>query len=144
MAHAFQVTFDCRDPNGMSTFWAALLHYELQPPPAGFDSWDAFLDSINVPATERDKLSAVTDPDGKGARLLFQKVPEGKAVKNRVHLDVNVSGGFGVPVPERKAAVEAEVRRAMGLGATVVARHEADREYWVTMQDPEGNEFCLQ
>ena len=144
MGFAFQVTFDCRDPDGMSSFWAALLHYQLQPPPDGYDTWDAFLDSIGMPQEERGKLSAVTDPDGRGARLLFQKVPEAKAVKNRVHLDVNVGGGFGVAMPERKVTVEAEVQRAIGLGATLVDRHDTGHEYWVTLRDPEGNEFCLQ
>jgi predicted enzyme related to lactoylglutathione lyase len=71
-------------------------------------------------------------------------VPEGKVAKNRVHLDLNVGGGHGTPLEDRKKAVDAQVDRLRGEGATVVRPVEQHDEYWVVMQDPEGNEFCLQ
>src|SRR5205085_997876 len=101
MATQVQVTFDCVDPQGLGRFWATTLGYIEQPPPEGFDSWDAFLDSIAMPADERDRAYAVVDPDGTGPRLYFQKVPEDKTAKNRVHLDVNAGGPAGTPVEER-------------------------------------------
>jgi hypothetical protein len=86
----------------------------------------------------------VVDPDGKGPRIYFQQVPEPKSVKNRVHLDVNVGGGHGTALEERRPHVDAEVERLVGLGATRQDPMEQRGEYWVVMRDPEGNEFCLQ
>ena len=84
----------------------------------------------------------MVDPDGAGPRLFFQKVPEAKVAKNRVHLDVNV--GAGLEGEERTARVNAEAERAAGLGATVQRVAQERGEFWVVMQDPDGNEFCLQ
>ena len=117
MAIPIQVTFDCADPDKLARFWAEALDYILQPPPDGFDSWDAFLESIGVPEDERDTASAVVDPDGQGPRLLFQVVPEGKSAKNRVHLDVNVGGGRrgpggGAASPSRRQSPGARRRRS--------------------------------
>jgi hypothetical protein len=88
--------------------------------------------------------SAIVDPEGHGPRLYFQRVPEPKVVKNRVHLDLNVSGGRHVPLAERRVHVNAEVERLRGVGATELRPVEEHGEYWVVMADPEGNEFCLQ
>ena len=76
--------------------------------------------------------------------MFFQKVPEGK-VANGMHLDLNVGGGHGVPIEERRQRVDAEVARLKSLGATD-ERGSIERlgEYWVRMNDPEGNEFCVQ
>jgi catechol 2,3-dioxygenase-like lactoylglutathione lyase family enzyme len=144
MAHTFQVTFDCADPDRLARFWAAVLGYKLQDPPAGFDSWPAFLTSIGVPEDQWNSASAIVDPDGKGARIFFQQVPEPKTSKNRVHLDVAVSGGLSAPLEERRQQVAAAVERVKALGATLVGTKEVRGEYWAVMQDPEGNELCLQ
>jgi catechol 2,3-dioxygenase-like lactoylglutathione lyase family enzyme len=144
MATQVQVTFDCADPAGLSTFWAAALGYRLQDPPEGFATWEAFLTDLGVPEDEWNSASAVVDPDGEGPRLYFQRVPEPKAAKNRVHLDLNVGGPLGTPLDERKAAVDREVKRTIDLGAAVVREVEERGEFWVVMRDPEGNEFCLQ
>src|SRR5688572_16258780 len=101
MAVAIQVTFDCVDADRMAEFWAIALDYQLQPPPPGFDSWDAWLEEMNIP-NDPGAVSAVVDPDGKGPRLLFQRVPEPKQTKNRVHLDVNAGGGREVAEDERR------------------------------------------
>ncbi len=144
MAVPIQVTFDCADPEALAKFWADVLDYILQPPPPGFASWDGFLDSIGVPDDQRDTMSAVVDPAGSGPRLLFQKVPEGKTAKNRVHLDVNVGGGRDAAVHERRARVDAKADALGARGATELRRADLNGEYWIVMQDPEGNEFCLQ
>jgi hypothetical protein len=70
---------------------------------------------------------------GLGRRLLFQRVPEAKTVKNRLHLDLH-------PGPERR---EAEVERLTELGAGVLRRVSEPAGVWVVMADPEGNEFCV-
>jgi hypothetical protein len=86
----------------------------------------------------------VVDPDGKGPRIYLQRVPEPKTVKNRVHLDLNISGGPSAgTLEERRARVDAEVERLLGLGATRQRAAEELGQYWVVMQDPEGNEFCV-
>jgi hypothetical protein len=144
MSVGFQVTFDCAEPAGLGTFWATALGYVEQPPPPGFDSWDDFLDSIAVPDDERDGMYAVVDPDGDRPRLLFQRVPEGKSAKNRMHLDVNVGGGRDVSIEERKPVIQAKIDELVPLGAKVLRHQEENGEYWVVLQDPEGNEFCLQ
>lgn len=144
MAIGVQVTFDCANPDKLASFWAELLRYEKQRPPDGFATWDAFLHSQGVPESEWDAFSAIIDPKGKGPRLFFQRVPEPKTVKNRVHLDVNVGGPPGTPEEERRRTVGSEVERAKSLGATEVRKFDDPGEYWIVMQDPEGNEFCLQ
>jgi hypothetical protein len=144
MATSIQITFDCADPDRLATFWAAALGYEKQAPPPGYASWPEFLAAQGVPEDQWGSASAVVDPAGVGPRLFFQRVPEPKAVKNRVHLDVNVGGGGGTPLEERQARVNATAHRLTRLGATRVEDRHQLGEYWVVMQDPEGNEFCLQ
>jgi hypothetical protein len=68
-------------------------------------------------------------------------VPEPKTVKNRVHLDLNIGGGHGTPPEEGRRRVDAEVERLLAAGATRRAVIDQDGEYFVTMEDPEGNEF---
>lgn len=144
MTTPFQVVFDCAEPARLAEFWAIALGYQVQSPPDGFDSWEAFLTSIGVPESEWDKASAVVDPAGVSPRVYFQKVPEGKSVKNRVHLDVNAGGGRETPDEERRTHVAAKVDQLLAAGATVVREFEENDEHWVVMQDPEGNEFCVQ
>ncbi|MFC3996611.1 VOC family protein [Nocardiopsis sediminis] len=136
------MTFDARDPEALGRFWAELLGYRPDPPPEGFDTWDAALDAFGVPPERRDSAFAVSDPDGAGPRLFLQKVPEPKTEKNRVHLDVNVAAGLARD--ERRVRVAEHVQRALRLGATHVREVDEPLGYAVVMLDPEGNEFCLQ
>jgi Glyoxalase-like domain len=145
VATSFQVTFDAHDPRRLGDFWAAVLGYVDQPPPGDFPTWEAFLDARGVPEAERDRAWSVVDPDGVGPRLFFQRVPEGKTAKNRMHLDVACSGGLGVPAEERRQRVEARAAELVELGARRVRGPvEEMGSLWIVMQDPEGNEFCLQ
>lgn len=143
MAREVQVTFDCADPGALAEFWAEVLGYVVQPPPEGFASWDEALDAWGVPADQRNDRSAVVDPEGRGPRVYLQKVPEGKVVKNRLHLDVRAAPGL--EGEERMAALEAECERLTALGAARVLRTEPGGigSGHIVMQDPEGNEFCL-
>jgi hypothetical protein len=144
VAVAIQVTMDCADPRVLTDFWADALGYVEQPPPEGFASWPEALAAWGVPESDWNARSAIVDPDERGPRLFFQRVPERKSVKNRVHLDVNVGGGAGTPLEERRVRVAGAVERLTGRGATVVKHFDERDEHWVVMQDPEGNEFCLQ
>ena len=144
MSIPIQVAFDCADPERLAHFWADLLGYQLDSPPEGFDSWEAWLTEQGIPESEWNSASAIVDPDGKGARIFFQRVPEDKQNKNRVHLDVNVGGPRNVPIEDRRAGVDAAIERAIGIGATQVRVVEERGGRHVVMQDPEGNEFCLQ
>ena len=145
MATPIQLVFDTADPGRESRFWSEALGYVLQQPPPGFETWQAFLRAQDVPEERWNDASAIVDPDGRGPRIYFQRVPEGKTAKNRMHMDLNVSGGGEVPLDERKRRVDAEVVRLKALGATDArGSMERDGEYWVRMNDPEGNEFCVQ
>jgi hypothetical protein len=145
MSTAIQLVFDTADPERETRFWAEALGYGIQSPPEGFDSWPSFLREQGIPEDRWNDASAIVDPQGKGPRIYFQRVPEGKTAKNRMHMDLNVSGGRGVPLDERKQRVDAEVVRLKSLGATDERGSiERDGEYWVRMNDPEGNEFCVQ
>lgn len=136
-----QVTFDCAEPERVARFWCSVLGYVVPPPPPGFADWAAF--DAALPPEHQGAAFACQDPDGVGPRLFFQRVPEGKVVKNRVHLDVRV--GTGLVGEERLAALDAESTRLVALGATQVRRMTADgiNESCIVMQDVEGNEFCL-
>jgi hypothetical protein len=144
MALDVQVTFDCADPVALSEFWAAALGYKVQDPPPGFETWEQALDAWGVPAEQRDSASAAVDPEGKGPRLYFQKVPEGKQAKNRVHLDVRAAPGLEGDA--RMTALEEAAERLIARGATKLLRQEPapplDAGH-IVMADPEGNEFCL-
>ena len=144
MGIAVQVTFDCADPDALARFWAAALDYKLDDPPEGYDSWQDFLKDVGVPEDKWNSASAISDPAGSGPRIYFQQVPEPKSAKNRVHLDVNVGGGRKRPLEERRATVHAAAERLTGLGATKLYEQDEQDEFHITMQDPEGNEFCLQ
>ena len=121
-----QITFDCAEPGRVARFWCEVLGYVLPPSAEGEDSW-----------------SACMDPNRVGPRLFFQRVPEGKVVKNRVHLDVRA--GAGLVGEERLAKLNAEGDRLEALGATRFQLQLADEENesCLTMLDIEGNEFCL-
>ena len=145
MTTKIQLVFDCADPAAQAAFWQEALGYHSPPPPPPHSTWPEFLASAGVPEEQWNDANAVEDAEGTGPRLFFQKVPEGKVAKNRVHLDLNVGGGHAVPLEERRARVDAEVDRLKALGATDErGAMEKDGEYWVRMNDPEGNEFCVQ
>jgi hypothetical protein len=141
MAKAVQIVLDCADPAALAGFWADALGYVLEPPPPGYDSWQDWLVGVGVPEELWNSRSAVVDPDGTGPRLFFQQVPEAKTVKNRVHLDVRT--GVRPGADDHRAAVDAEVARLEGRGATIAWFVDTDLEYHTVMRDPEGNEFCV-
>ncbi len=135
----FQVTFDCAEPERLARFWCEVLGYVVAPPPEGFAAWSDFQNSL--PPEERDAWCACVDPSGVGPRLYFQRVPEGKAAKNRLHLDVRV--GTGLVGEERLAALDAERARLVPLGAVHVRTLYDGSDACIPMLDIEGNEFCL-
>ncbi|MET8142894.1 VOC family protein [Sphaerisporangium sp. NPDC005288] len=144
MARDVQITFDCADPAALAAFWAEALGYRTQDPPKGFESWEQALEAMGVPPENRNDASAVVDPDDAGPRLFFQRVPEGKQAKNRVHLDVRAAPGLEGDA--RMAALEAEAERLVSHGATRLQRHDPTPPLGaghIVMADPEGNEFCL-
>ena len=135
----FQVTFDCRDPHATCAFWAEALGYQV-------DRDEAFIQKmIDEGAATHDDVTtydgqlvwkdgdACTDVEGDRPRMFFQRVPEERVAKNRVHLDLRV------PEDER----DAELARLEGLGATRIGEGQQGPHRWVVMADPEGNEFCL-
>jgi hypothetical protein len=142
VATSIQVVFDCADPSALAPFWAAALGYIEQPPPEGFNSWEDWARDQGIPEENWNDASAVVDPDGVRPRIYFQRVPEGKVVKNRIHLDINA--GAGLEEPDKRAKVEQEAERLEGLGASTFRRFDERGEFWIVMQDPEGNEFCVQ
>jgi hypothetical protein len=144
MDRKVQIVFDCRDPAGLSKFYAEALHYKLQDPPEGYKSWEEALKAWGVPEAEWNSASAIVDPEEKGPRIYFQQMDTPKLGKNRVQLDINASEGARVPTQERKGQVRAEVERLLKLGAIEQREWEERQEYWVVLQDPEGNEFCVQ
>ena len=134
-----QVTFDCADPHAQAAFWSQVIGTPVE-------DHAAFVDQLvadgRMPAADRiivggrsafRDVAACGDPAGPEPRLFFQRVPEGKSAKNRVHLDIQVDD-------DRK---EAEVRRLEGLGARLIGTNNDRGPFTYVMQDPEGNEFCL-
>ncbi len=145
MTREVQITFDCADPAALAAFWAEILGYHVQPAPEGFASWDEALEAFGVPREQWNARSAILPVEGPHPRVFFQRVPEGKAVKNRLHLDVRVAPGL--QGDERMSALEAEAARLETLGATRAYRVDPDpasmEAGFITMHDPEGNELCL-
>lgn len=148
---AWQLTVDCREPARLVTFWADVLGYEPAPPPDGFDTWNDWYRSVGVPDEElpddTDAVDRLVDPAGEGPRIWFQPVAEGKVGKNRLHLDISVGGGRGVPLQERRRRVDDRVAELVAIGATVDrvwGEDDAGRDHYFTvLRDPEGNEFCV-
>ncbi|MGY1583663.1 VOC family protein [Streptomyces sp. MN13] len=144
----WKLVIDARNPHAQADFWAAALGYRVEDNSAlirrlldlGALPAAATVDFHDRPAF-RD-LIAVRHPDdpydentgtGLGRRLLFQRVPEAKTGKNRLHLDLH-------PGEDRRAD---EVERLRGLGASVLREVKEPSGQWVVMTDPEGNEFCV-
>ncbi|MFD4985866.1 VOC family protein [Streptomyces sp. NPDC058374] len=145
----WKLVIDAHDPHAQALFWSEALGYAIEDNDALIER---VLDLGAAPeeaAVEfqgrrawRD-LIAVRHPDdpvdeqtgiGSGRRILFQRVPEPKSGKNRLHLDLHPGEG-------RR---DAEMERLTGLGATVVREVAEPGGTWVVMRDPEGNEFCVQ
>ena len=135
----FQITFDCQDPHATCRFWADVLGYEVVRDEAMIRHFLA-----EGVATEDDVTTvdgelvwkegdACEDPDGRRPRMYFQRVPEPRAAKNRVHLDLRV------PEADRPK----EVERLEGLGARRIGEGQQGPHSWIVMADPEGNEFCV-
>jgi glyoxalase superfamily protein len=117
-----ELAIDCADPAGLAAFWCSVLGYEVQ------ETEDDFV-SIGSPAVPEGK----SRPGPVPPLLTFARVPEGKVTKNRLHLDVNAT--------DRDQ--DDEVCRLLELGATHAAVGQTGDESWVTLADPEGNEFCV-
>jgi hypothetical protein len=138
------LTFDCADPVRLAEFWALALGYVPAPPPEGFDTWEGWLTHYEVPAEEWDDGASLCDPEGAGPRLSLLRVPEPKVAKNRLHFDLQVSGGRARPWEERWPLVTAMVDRLTAAGATVVRIDDLlGKPDHAVMADPEGNEFCV-
>lgn len=135
------ITFDCADPDRLATFWAAAMGYTKGVYP---DEMRAQLLDAGLTPDDLLARAIAEDPAGQGPRLFFQRVPEGKQAKNRLHLDLNATPGR----QPTDAELAAEVDRLVALGATVTTEHNGTfgpyPEHHVVMADPEGNEFCVQ
>jgi hypothetical protein len=127
MATRWSVTVDCAVPSVVAGFWATALGYESR-----------------YPLDPADEGAYLFDPDGAGPSLSFMRVPEGKVVKNRLHLDIQAGGGRAVPWEQRWPRAVAAAERLVAAGATVsqVEEWEGRPDHYV-MLDPEGNEFCV-
>ena len=127
MARLGDVVFDCRTPASLARFWAAAIDgYRVAP----YDDAElARLRSLGVDDPEDDP-TVLVEPAGPGPRLWFQRVPEPKTVKNRVHLDLRCDDP------------DAEAQRLLALGARLADEQPGDGGL-IVLHDPEGNELCL-
>ncbi len=137
------VVFDCADPDRVARFWmAALAGYDFpNGPPDGFASWDDWADAHDIPVEVRNLARTLVDKVGSRPTIFFNQVPEEKAGKNRVHLDIKVARGLDGD--ERRERITAESERLRAAGATVAERVDEPDRFWVVMRDVEGNEFCV-
>ncbi|HVF74669.1 MAG TPA: VOC family protein [Acidimicrobiales bacterium] len=139
MTIGVQITFDAADPHALARFWAEALGYQVEDHSemvtellgAGAIPPEATIEVEGKAAFA--EVAAARDPDGKRPRLFLQKVPEAKAAKNRVHLDLHVGA-------ER---VEPEAKRLQELGATFLWTSDDRGAFTITLADPEGNELCV-
>jgi hypothetical protein len=150
MAKTWHLTVDCANTNRLVTFWCEALGYMPEPAPEGWATWFEYWRASGIPEEELEGAQAgsgaIIDPQGVGPRIWFQEVPEPKAVKNRLHVDIrHTPGREAMAYDARRASVDAEVVRLVGLGATVAYSNapEGADYYAVTLRDPEGNEFCV-
>ena len=147
MTVPWTLTFDCHHAPAQAEFWKLALGYVDAPPPEGWDTWESWLRDMNVPEDEADDGAVISDPEGRLPRICFLKVPEGKTVKNRLHVDVQVGGGRHLAKEERWPRVTAKVAELKAAGATVLVQEPPQPEDGLlnnaVMADPEGNEFCV-
>ena len=144
MTTRWTLTFDCSSVPTMKEFWRVALGYVSPRPPEGWETWESWLRDHDVPEEEWGEGGGLDDPDGVLPDISFLRVPEGKTAKNRVHLDLQVSGGRHLDQSLRQERIAAEAERLVRAGATVRRRHEERGALdHVVMADPEGNEFCV-
>lgn len=150
MDPTWQLTVDCADAQRLVAFWCEALGYVPEPAPDGWESWLAYWRAAGIPDDElvgaEAGSGAIVDPEGVRPRIWFQEVPEPKVGKNRLHLDIrHTPGREAMRYADRRASVDAEVERLVGLGASIAYRNAPDGAdyYAVTLRDPEGNEFCV-
>jgi hypothetical protein len=142
----WQLTIDANDPPTLARFWARALGYQPVPPAEPETTWWAHYRARlgDEPAFD----NRLFDPAGLRPPLWFQQVPETKAGKNRLHLDLYPTGrDNSLSLPRRVEIVDAKVAELVELGASVQrrTRHDDpdDPQYYVVLHDPEGNEFCV-
>ncbi|MGW1341739.1 VOC family protein [Kribbella sp. NPDC002412] len=146
MTTRWTMTIDCADPSRLARFWGTALGYVDSDPPKGWDTWEAFMTDQNVPEDEWNDGASLSDPNGVLPAISFLKVPEPRTVKNRLHLDLQVSGGRAEPQPLREQRIRAVAATLVEAGATIVHEIRKDASpdldhLW--MSDPEGNDFCV-
>jgi len=141
MARRVGVTVDCASPTKLAAFWRDLLDYVDDPPPEGYASWEEYDRANAVSQEEIDAGATIVDPRGIGPRVFFQRVPEPKRVKNRVHLDVAVATAHSGE--ERIGEIRQAARELVERGASWVAESGDPLDFFIVLRDPEGNEFCL-
>lgn len=143
------ITIDCRDPRVLVPFWCEALGYVPEPPPGGHERWIDYWRSLRIPEEELvgadDAADSIVDPSGAGPRIWFQIVPETKIVKNRVHLDVDLTDGRRQPVEVRRERLLARAQELVAIGGSILRVTAPPGADYVAilMADPEGNEFCL-
>ena len=118
----------------------------MSPLPMASPAGMPYRRDLGVPEDELGHgADCIVDPDGRGRRVWFQVVPDRKTAKNRLHLDIGVSGGREVALQTRRQRVDAEASRLAHLGAVLVdvLYTEGLDHYAVAMKDPEGNEFDI-
>lgn len=144
MSPEWTITVDCTDATTLAAFWRQALGYVDAPPPPGFDSTEDWLRHLGIPEDERRDGAYLVDPADVRPKLSFLRVPEAKIVKNRLHLDLQVSGGRDQPQQLREVAINSSAQELIRAGARLVSRVDQDgRLDHLVMADPEGNEFCL-
>jgi len=142
----WQLTFDANDPARLARFWAQALGWQPAPPDEPDSTWlRHYRNRLDGDEAFDDRLF---DPEGLRPPIWFQQVPEGKAGKNRLHLDLYPTGRDDSLTQQRRVEiVDAKVDELVALGARVRNRDRDDDPddafYYVVMQDPEGNEFCV-
>jgi hypothetical protein len=141
MARRMGVTVDCASPARLAAFWRDLLDYVDDPPPAGYASWGEYDRANALSKDQIDSGATIVDPRGIGPRVFFQRVPEPKRVKNRMHLDVAVATApHGAP---RIAQIRQAAMELVQRGASWGAESGDPEDFFIVLLDPEGNEFCL-
>jgi hypothetical protein len=138
MVTRVDLTMDCADPNTLAEFWKLAVGYVDEPPPAPFATRADWLASFEDLPDDGMGAAWLTDPAGVAPRLCLLQVPEPKTAKNRLHMDLRVSGDG--PAGQRWREVSAEVQRLVTAGASVIAEFAP---HHVVLADPEGNEFCV-
>jgi hypothetical protein len=145
MSTAFElhIVFDCADPDRVARFWmAALGGYDFPfGVPGGFATWDEYADANGIPVEQRNVGRTLVDQERDRPDIFFLKVPEAKAGKNRLHLDIKVAPGLDGDA--RRTRIDAEADRLIALGARVTERFDNPEDIHLILRDPEGNEFCL-